>query len=48
FALIRASNTEPVFTLRFEAGSEENLENYRHTMLDIVGKKLENITNPAL
>lgn len=47
FALIRASNTEPVFTLRFEAGSEENLENYRHTMLDIVGKKLENIAKPA-
>ncbi len=43
FALIRASNTEPVFTLRFEAGSQENLLNYRSKMLEIVDNKLQKI-----
>lgn len=46
FALIRASNTEPVFTLRFEAGTEENLENYRTKMLEIVEEKLQKIKTP--
>ncbi|OGI00117.1 MAG: hypothetical protein A2Y25_07420 [Candidatus Melainabacteria bacterium GWF2_37_15] len=41
FALIRASNTEPVFTLRFEAGSSDMLLNYRSKMLDIVDEKLK-------
>lgn len=40
FALVRASNTEPVFTLRFEAGSEDMLLNYRAKMLEVVDKKL--------
>ncbi|HSA07214.1 MAG TPA: phosphomannomutase/phosphoglucomutase [Candidatus Gastranaerophilales bacterium] len=43
FALIRASNTEPVFTLRFEAGTQENLANYRTKMLEIVENKLKDI-----
>ena len=43
FALIRASNTEPVFTLRFEAGSSDMLLNYRTKMLEIVDEKLKNI-----
>ncbi len=43
FALIRASNTEPVFTLRFEAGSPDMLRNYRETMLKIVEGKLQDI-----
>ena len=43
FALVRASNTEPVFTLRFEAGTEENFNNYKTRMLEIVNKKLRNI-----
>lgn len=47
FALIRASNTEPVFTLRFEAGSEENLQNYRAKMLEIVDNKLQEIKIPS-
>jgi len=41
FALIRASNTEPVFTLRFEAGSPDMLHNYRSKMLEVVEKKLQ-------
>ena len=40
FALIRQSNTEPVFTLRFEADSKENVQKYEDLMvselLDIV------------
>lgn len=32
FALIRQSNTEPVFTLRFEAKDKEQCENYRKTL----------------
>jgi len=43
FALIRASNTEPVFTLRFEAGTQENLANYREQMLQIVDNKLKDV-----
>lgn len=34
FALIRQSNTEPVFTLRFEADSKENVEKYEKLMVD--------------
>lgn len=47
FALIRASNTEPVFTLRFEAGSSDMLLNYRLKMLEIVEDKMKNISTPA-
>jgi len=42
FALIRASNTEPVFTLRFEAGTQENLDNYKSKLLEIVDEKIKN------
>ena len=34
FALIRQSNTEPVFTLRFEADSKENAEKYEDLMVN--------------
>lgn len=34
FALIRQSNTEPVFTLRFEADSKENVQNFEDTMVN--------------
>ncbi len=34
FALIRQSNTEPVFTLRFEAGTKDECENIEKRMLD--------------
>jgi phosphomannomutase/phosphoglucomutase len=43
FALIRASNTEPVFTMRFEAQTEENSKNYKETMLNLVDKMLDNL-----
>lgn len=35
FALIRQSNTEPVFTLRFEAKTRENCEKYKNTLVDL-------------
>lgn len=41
FALIRQSNTEPVFTLRFEADTKENAQKYEELM---VGKLLELVT----
>lgn len=34
FALIRQSNTEPVFTLRFEAKSEQECNQYKNAMLN--------------
>ena len=33
FALIRQSNTEPVFTLRFEAQNKEQCEIYQNAMI---------------
>jgi phosphomannomutase / phosphoglucomutase len=39
WALIRASNTQPVLVLRFEANSEEHLEEYRR----LVTRRLETI-----
>lgn len=42
FALIRQSNTEPVFTLRFEADSQENARRYEDLM---VNKLLDIIKN---
>ena len=44
FALIRQSNTEPVFTLRFEADSKENAQKYEDLM---VNKLLEIINQQA-
>lgn len=41
FALIRQSNTEPVFTLRFEAKTKEECERFKSCMI----KTLENILN---
>ena len=38
FALIRQSNTEPVFTLRFEAKSQEKMEHYKKVLVDEVDK----------
>ena len=45
FALIRQSNTEPVFTLRFEADSKENAQKYEDLM---VNKLLEIIKEKTL
>lgn len=43
FALIRASNTEPTFTIRFEAGTQENLDNYREKFLAVLDEKMKSI-----
>ena len=43
FALIRASNTEPTFTLRFEGDTLENQENYKNTMIEILEKSMEKL-----
>ncbi len=41
FALIRQSNTEPVFTLRFEAKTKEQAEHYEQVMVSSLEKILE-------
>ena len=41
FALIRQSNTEPVFTLRFEAQDKLKAENYEKVMVESLKKILE-------
>lgn len=41
FALIRQSNTEPVFTLRFEAKTQAQAEHYQEVMVTSLGKILE-------
>ncbi len=41
FALIRQSNTEPVFTLRFEAKTQENCEKYQNALVELCNKTVE-------
>lgn len=41
FAMIRQSNTEPVFTLRFEAKSKENCEKYEKTFVALLDKMVK-------
>lgn len=43
FAIIRQSNTEPVFTLRFEAKTKEQCEHYQKCMLDKLAQILEEV-----
>ena len=43
FALIRQSNTEPVFTMRFEAKSKEKMEHYQKILVDEVDKCVNGI-----
>ena len=38
FALIRQSNTEPVFTLRFEAKTQAECEKFEHAMITEIKK----------
>ncbi len=45
FALIRQSNTEPVFTLRFEAKTKEKCEHYAKTLVETVNKLVEKISS---
>ena len=42
FALIRQSNTEPVFTLRFEGKSERECEIYKNSMVEAVQDLIDN------
>jgi len=41
FALIRQSNTEPVFTLRFEANNEAECNNFKQTMIETLDNTLK-------
>lgn len=41
FAMIRQSNTEPVFTLRFEAKSQENCKHYEDTFVALLDKTVK-------
>lgn len=43
FALVRQSNTEPVFTLRFEAKSELNCDIYRDVMVKQLNEAIKNL-----
>ena len=42
FALIRQSNTEPVFTLRFEAKTKDECEQLKSAMLNMLDNVLKN------
>ena len=42
FALIRQSNTEPVFTLRFEANNEAECNRFKNTMINYLEECLKN------
>ena len=44
FALIRQSNTEPVFTLRFEAKKKTQAIHYKNTMIDLVDKTIDKLS----
>ncbi len=44
FALIRQSNTEPVFTLRFEAKKKTQATHYKNVMLELVNGIIEKLT----
>lgn len=41
FALIRQSNTEPVFTLRFEAKTKKKAESYKKSLIKVLDKCIE-------
>lgn len=45
FALIRQSNTEPVFTLRFEATKKKQATHYKNTMVDLLDKIITELSN---
>lgn len=45
FALIRQSNTEPVFTLRFEAKTKKSALHYKNTMLSLLDECIEKLSD---
>ena len=47
WGLLRASNTQPVLVMRFEASSEALLEEYRREVEDALQKANEAIAVPA-
>lgn len=48
FALIRQSNTEPVFTLRFEADSKENAQKYEELMVNKLLEIIKQLSTSAV
>ena len=44
FALIRQSNTEPVFTLRFEATTKKQATHYKNTMVDLLDNIIKELS----
>lgn len=44
FALIRKSNTEPVFTMRFEAHTKNQCENYQNALVNLTSKLVKEIS----
>lgn len=45
FGLIRASNTEPTLTLRFEGSTAENCQLYKDAIISVIEKTLEELKN---
>ena len=45
FALIRQSNTEPVFTLRFEATEKKKATHYKNVMIDLLDKCINELSD---
>lgn len=43
FALIRQSNTEPVFTLRFEATTKEKCKQYEDALVNLTNSLVDKI-----
>ncbi len=44
FALIRKSNTEPVFTMRFEANTKDKCECYQNALVNTVDELVKEIS----
>ena len=45
FALIRQSNTEPVFTMRFEAKTKEKCDCYQDALVSLTEKLVEKFSS---
>ncbi|MBQ9246300.1 phosphomannomutase/phosphoglucomutase [bacterium] len=45
FALIRQSNTEPVFTLRFEAKTKKSATHYKNVMISLLKECIEKVSD---
>jgi phosphomannomutase/phosphoglucomutase len=47
WGLVRASNTQPVLVMRFEAASEELLRQYQRELESVVGRALDSVQKKA-